>query len=126
MSSFHPRTKARGEPPSCPFCGKTVARPRPLELDDYGTAVPAGRCGCGTLYLLDATGREGGQLLMDGLSVLCDGDMDRAVTLAVGVDYLLEYTPYNQKLHIVEAKRRGRLFGQSKLWFIKLVESSGA
>ena len=112
--------KRKGEPVLCPFCKVPV--PRPSQLAAAGPTamdISGGRCACGALFLFDASGREGGQILIDGLTRLCDGDLDRAMALQGGVDYRIESFGYNPRGHNVEAVRRGG-FGRPKLWFFRL------
>ena len=124
MDQSRQRMKKRGEAPTCPFCQQTVARPCAVELteiDGLAAEHQGGRCACGALFLLDATGREGGQLLMDGLAALCGGDVDQALSLRADEDYALSSVGYNPRMHTTVPQTRGRSFGQPKLWFFKLL-----
>ena len=115
------RVKKRGEPVACPFCSKELPRPAPLAgppgaLSDH----TGGRCECGGIYLLDATGREGGQVLLDGLALLCEGDVQAAMRLESGVDYELRSRLYNARGHALEpTPARRSSYGACKLWFFR-------
>ncbi len=101
----------------CPFCETRIPRPKSLpgSLDMLG-----GRCKCGVLYLFDETGKQGGQLLLDGLTLICDGDMDQAMELSSGSDYELKDIGYNPRTHTEDPKPLGRgSFGRPKLFFLK-------
>jgi hypothetical protein len=114
-----PRFARKGETVLCPFCKAPV--PRPSALAGSSTAR-GGRCGCGSIYLLDASGREGGEIVLEGLAHLCGGDLDRAMALRGGIDYRIESVGYNVRGHNAEPIRRGG-FGRSKLWFFVLASS---
>jgi hypothetical protein len=120
MSQEH-HIKKRGEPVSCPFCGKALPRPMPM-ADAAGAPLElsGARCDCGALCLLDASGREGGEILLDGLSLLCGGDLDEAMALQSGIDYELQSRLYDARSHRLEgAPLRRSGYGMAKLWFLR-------
>jgi len=80
-----------------------------------------GRCTCGAIFILDETGKQGGQCLLQALSQICGGDLDRGMALESGVDYELEDVSYNPRTHSL-AKQTRRRYGQPKLWFIRLLK----
>jgi hypothetical protein len=112
----------KGEPVRCPFCARQLARPAAIDHGP-GEVALGGRCACGALYLLDASGREGGQRLVDGLAALCAGDIARAMSLRAGVDYEVHGLGYNPRGHCLEhgCARRGGAFGLPKLWCFRLL-----
>lgn len=114
------KMKRRGEPVTCPYCETKLPRPAQMQSSTSSTSCTGGRCDCGAVYLLDATGREGGQLIMEGLYFLAGGDMDLALTLRGGTDYDVRGLGYNYRMHVYEPRQRGRSYGQPKLWFFKL------
>jgi hypothetical protein len=120
------RMKRRGEPPACPFCAQPIPRPTAIASPLGVTGYQGGSCGCGAIFLLDATGREGGQMIVDGLLHLCQGDMDRAMALRSGVDYQLEGVGYNPRMHVLEPQLIKRTFGRPRLWFFKLLVLASA
>ena len=69
----------------CPFCKQKVAAPRRVMTAFTTGGCLAERCSCGAVYAVDETGRLGGQALMDAQAVLCDGDLQQAMTLETGV-----------------------------------------
>ncbi len=106
---------------SCPFCEVKIPRPELLpELVD----VQGGRCQCGALYVADEAGKAGGQALLDGLTLLADGDIDRAMALTAGSDYELKDVGWRPRNHskIPHKPGRGRSFGQAKIWFFRHLE----
>jgi len=97
-----------------------VPRPTTLETDPLDQELKGGRCTCGALYLLDATGKEGGRRMMDGLYLIADQDMDRALALQSGEDYRVESVCYNYRMHTAESRTRKKGYAQPKLWFFIL------
>jgi hypothetical protein len=108
------------KPAACPFCDQRIPRPAPfvdVEVDCGG-----GRCACGALFVVDVTGKQGGQVFLDGLTVLCDGDLDRGVSLQAKVDYEVVSLGYRPRTHSLESRLPGRGgFGTPKLWFFRLL-----
>lgn len=119
--SFRTRNVTRKETPAaCPFCEKRVPRPADLGLGDAG-AVEGGRCSCGAFYIADVTGKNGGQALVDGLTLLADGDQQRGLELNTDRDYEMQKLGYNPRTHSLEKRlpRKGGSFGQAKLFFFR-------
>lgn len=115
MPTRHPgRIKARRKPPiRCAFCQEVVPRPRMQEGVFSVEGCKGGRCECGAVFVLDEAGKHGGAALMDGLVMVCDGDMDRALALQAKVDYRVAAIPdpsLRSNPHNVS----------SKIWFIEL------
>ncbi len=104
-------------PVTCPYCKKRSPKPTPFEenADALG-----GRCECGAFYVADDNGRLSGQALVDGLTMLAGGDIDKGMTLTKDVDYELEERLYDAKRFMLEprAYRRGA-YGIPKLWFFR-------
>ena len=116
------RVSRKEQPAACPFCEAHVPRPRKMpEVED----AVAGRCTCGAIYVADLTGKSGGQCLVHALTLLCDGDVDRAMGLSSGEDYQLEKLPYRPRTHALERQpiKRGG-FGRTKLWFVRAISTT--
>jgi hypothetical protein len=128
--SFRTRNvKRKDTPAACPFCEKRV--PRPADLGTVGGASEAaegGHCSCGAIYIADVTGKNGGQALVDGLTLLADGDQDRGMELSVDMDYEMQKLGYNPRTHSLEksALRKGGGFGQAKLFFFRLLDAAAS
>ncbi len=111
----HRRIKARRKPPiRCAFCREVVPKPRKQDGVFSVEGCKGGRCEhCGAVFILDETGKNGGSALMDGLVLLCDGDMDRALSLQAKVDYRVAATAD-------PSLRSNPHHISSKIWFIEL------
>jgi hypothetical protein len=79
-----------------------------------------GRCSCGAAFVIDVTGRSGGQALLDAQALACDGDLDRAMRMSSGVDYDVQTRPYQGPTNTVGGPRFGGGHLQPKAWFVKL------
>ena len=107
--------RARKKPPiRCAFCDEIVPKPRIqrnlFSVDD----CKGGRCtGCDAVFVLDEAGKHGGSALLDGLVMVCDGDMDRAMKLQAKVDYRVA------AIH-EPGVRHSRHNVEAKIWFIQL------
>lgn len=113
-----PRIRRSRQPKvNCPSCGAVIDRPG-HRSDGYGAdGCLGGRCSCGAVYVIDETGRSGGQAVLDVLALLCDGDLDAALALESGTDY--DMTPFPYVRHAGLAGRRWRVSPSSepKIWF---------
>lgn len=111
----------RLEPVKCPYCEFAVPRPETMKV--AVTEVQGGRCECGAIYVADVTGRQGGECLMDGLAVLCEGNIDEAGKLLPGQDYEYVDINYRPRTFSVAPRARGpRAFGSAKMWFLRRLE----
>ncbi len=71
--------------PTCPFCGRVIAKPTylPIGFSD----LEAGICECGSVYVCDVTGHNRGTAFVEALLIACAGDWDLAWDLEAGEDY---------------------------------------
>jgi hypothetical protein len=76
----------------CPFCWEWLPAAERL-AKVFSSDSRGGRCSCGAFFVVDETGRSGGQALLDALALACGGDLDRAVTLDSGKDYEVKTKP---------------------------------
>ncbi len=65
----------------CPFCADMLPVAQPQDGVFSGDGCVGGRCTCGAAFVVDETGRLGGQALLDAQALLCDGDLDAALRL---------------------------------------------
>jgi hypothetical protein len=80
---FAERTR-RAKQILCPFCKEKVPSPRRVKEVFTPDGCLAARCACGAVYAVDETGRLGGQALLDAQVLLCDGDLEQAMSLESG------------------------------------------
>jgi hypothetical protein len=106
----------RAEPARCAFCGNGIARPAPLSGP---TRAGAGRCACGALFVADTDGKHGGEALVEGLTLLANGDVARAMTLREGADYESRALAYDERSHQTTPGGEPDRYGVSRLWFLK-------
>ena len=112
---FHDRTL----PALCPFCGAPINPPGELEGGEW-YEFAAGSCTCGAVFAHDPTARNGGAVFLQALLMVSDGDMDRAMGMAEGVDYDVDYVQkYNVELHRLEPNSFGTLY------FVRLIAVAG-
>src|SRR5512145_3342152 len=93
-----PILRQSGEPPACPFCGAGLPRPKPRPWNT-ASKLPGGRCACGAAFVVDPTGRNGGQALLEALEDAAGGDRDRSNFLVPGRDYQELIENYDPQLH---------------------------
>ena len=79
---------------SCPFCGRSVEGPGPIDMPLGGEAA-GGRCECGAVYVYDETGHQLGGAFNDAL-VLLYGNYDAAYSALEG-EYEEETVTYERK-----------------------------
>lgn len=120
-----PTLRMSGEPPACPFCGAGLRRPK--RRTDTASLLPGGRCTCGACFVVDPTGRNGGDALLEALADACGGDRARGSLLQPGHDYEELIENYDPQLHRWIKGFRGYRRGMSRLYLVKLTGSpSGA
>jgi hypothetical protein len=116
-----PTLRQRGEPPACPFCGAALPRPKPRP--NTPSLLPGGRCACGAVFVVDPTGRNGGNALLEALADACGGDRDRSNFLQPGRDYQELIENYDMQLHRWIKGFRGYRRGMARLYLVKLTPS---
>jgi hypothetical protein len=118
-----PTLRQHGEPPACPFCGAALPRPkrRPASLTSL---LPGGRCSCGACFVVDPTGRNGGQALLEALEDACGGDRERSQFLEPGREYQELIENYDAQLHRFIKGFRGYRRGMARLYLVKLTPAT--
>lgn len=76
----------------CPYCGERIDEPDVISME-FGDFL-GGRCMCGAIYGYDPSGRALGEVYIDLLALLCNGDYNKAVNIEEGKDYLVKETIY--------------------------------
>jgi hypothetical protein len=73
--------------PWCPFCGQTIAKPKPPVNRKLGE-FSVGSCQCGAVYTCDPTGHNVGSAMVEAMVLACNDDWDLAWELMPEDDYL--------------------------------------
>ncbi len=111
-----------GAPPTCPFCDRRADVPAVVGKVFGLEPRLGGGCGCGAVYVIDETGKAGGEALLDGLALACGGDLDRALKLDSSADYRVDKRPYRGGANTMGLSRVGSAYVTPQVWFIRLRE----
>lgn len=103
----------------CPFCWEYLPKPKLITAVYSGEGGQGGCCSCGAFYIVDETGRSGGQALMDVQTMACAGDVDKALKLNSNVDFELK----TKLLREDGRNLPGHSYLQPKIWAIKLTNN---
>lgn len=120
--SYPFRQRRRREPAAtCAFCDAEIPRPTKIDVADHSPDAKGGRCSCGALFTFDVNGKGGGEAVIEGLILLCDGDAEKAMRLEEKVHYRLRRRGYDPRSHSLVSRVKGMGgYGQPKLWFFRL------
>ena len=110
--------KAEGEPiPAyCAFCAAKI--PRAAKVPGPSNAR-AGRCLCSAVFVADSTGKLGGEAIVEGLSLLTDGNLKRAMALREGSDYQCKVMAYREASHQVVPDEDPNRYGAGRMFFFR-------
>ena len=103
----------------CPFCKEGVPAPGRVMTVFTPEGCLAERCSCGAVYAVDETGRLGGQAMLDAQAVLCDGDLQLAMTLESGKQVDVRSQPCSIRAVQVGASRFNRTSPSARAWFVR-------
>ncbi len=103
----------------CAFCEEKVPAPSRMMTVFTPEGCLAERCLCGAVYAVDETGRLGGQALLDAQAVLCNGDLNLAMTLESGKQVDIRSRPCRSRTIKVGAGRLTRTSPSARAWFVK-------
>jgi hypothetical protein len=103
----------------CPFCKAKVPAPRRVMTVFTSEGCLAEHCSCGAVYAVDETGRLGGQALLDAQAVLCEGDLQLAMTLETGKQVDVRSRPLGAQTIQGSASRFNRTSGSARAWFVR-------
>ena len=124
--NLRPRYKhrSRGQRAKCRFCSRTLPRPKKRENDlALHPLLPGATCPCGATYVVDPTGRNGGNALIDAL-IDAFGDRQKAPLLMRGHDYEEFIENYNLDGHTFITGFRGYRRGMARMYLVKLIDRS--
>lgn len=102
----------------CPFCKAEVPSPRRVMAVFTPGGCLAEACACGAVYAVDETGRLGGQAMLDAQAVLCEGDLELAMTLETGRDVDVRSRPLGIRT-IRGGGRFNRTGASARAWFVR-------
>lgn len=102
----------------CLFCKERIDRPRKVRVPVFSLeGCKGGTCErCGAAYVLDETGKNGGDSLLDALAVACGGDLSRASGMQSSEFQVRDGIYYRDQA----APRFDRPYVTPKLWFVRL------
>lgn len=107
-----------GKEPACPFCGSSIARPAEISVGpgEYGLG---GSCTCGARYLVDPTGKNVGQIMVQGLDFVA-GVLGKPLNeLVPGEDYEEEILSYDWRTHQSPGTSTGYMDGYGRLYIVR-------
>lgn len=103
----------------CPFCWEWLPTPT-RQRDTYSQESLGGRCECGAWFVVDETGKSGGQALLDVQTLACGGDVERAMKLRENEDYELQSKPIDYQTSSGSVAVRGHSYMQPRVWALRL------
>ena len=103
----------------CPFCKESIPEPKRVMNVFTPEGCLAGRCSCGAVYAVDETGRLGGQAMLDAQAVLCDGDLQLAMTLETGKQVDVHSKPLQSQTLRAGTNRFNRVSKSARAWFVR-------
>ena len=104
---------------ACPFCKSGLKRPAAIKINAM-EQVEGGTCSsCGALYLMDPTGKNLGEVMMQALDLAAQGLAKDASQMIAGEDYEDIVLSYNWRTHRSTGEAKGYMNGQSRLYVIK-------
>jgi len=109
---------ARSRALQCPFCDTHLRAPIDISFKDLN--FTGGICPCRAVYVLDESGRAGGEIFLDALAFVCKGDIDKSLSLDPD-EYETVELDYDLGANTIG--RRGSPAKLCKLYFIRLKEA---
>jgi hypothetical protein len=103
----------------CPFCKEEVPAPRRVTAVFTPLGCLAEACSCGAVYAVDETGRLGGQALLDAQAVLCQGDLEQAMSLETGKHVDVRSRKYGAQTVRGGGGRFNRTAASARAWFVR-------
>lgn len=114
--------KRESSEPTCPFCKGPLPRPSEKRLSETEIAL-IGRCGgCGSFFIVDPTGKNVGEVMMQGLQVAAEELGKDPATLVSGRDYQDEILSYDLRIHRSPGVPQGFMDGNGRLYIIKVIK----
>jgi hypothetical protein len=109
-----------GTEPVCPFCRAALKRPEAVALDDAESAL-GGACGaCGAIYLVDPTGKNVGELMMQAFGLVAKKLSKDISELVAGEDYEDAVLNYDFRTHRSSGISRGFMDRSGRIYIVKV------
>jgi hypothetical protein len=87
---------------------------------------PGGTCGtCGAFYLLDPTGKNVGEVMMQGLALAAARLSKDMTEMAAGIDYEDIVLSYDWRTHRSSGEAKNFMDGHGRLYVIKIKKNQG-
>lgn len=116
------RKSLKTRPPKvgCPFCWEWLPAPKTFFNVFSGEGCSGGHCSCGAVFVVDETGKSGGQAVLDVRALACDGDLDRALKLETDTDFKLKTKVFQSEGNTPFGRAHGHPMLKPKIWSLKL------
>jgi len=108
----------------CPFCLEWLPPPKHIDNVFSPEGCSGGYCACGAVFVVDETGRLGGQALLDAQALLCSGDLDKAMALNSSEDIEVKDRQYQEPTRGFAAQAYKPAGSRTKLWAIRFADKS--
>ncbi len=108
--------------PTCPFCWASLNYPVDIRLNDVDTIL-GGHCFlCGALFIVDVTGKNVGEAVVQGLRVIADELGKDLEMLESGLDYVDCVLEYDVRRHQTMGPGSRYFDGYGRLYVIKTLK----
>jgi len=105
---------------TCPFCRSSLARPVERQLNAMET-VRDGNCSiCGAMYILDPTGKNVGEVMMQALGIAASQLSKDSADMIAGEDYDDVVVSYDWRTHRSSGVSRSPMDRYGRLYFIRI------
>jgi hypothetical protein len=104
---------------ACPFCERPLGELEEI-MTKFGNVISGGRCECGAAYVYDGSGHNVGDAYVDGLTLACNGDLDKAWSMTPGEDYDVKEFAYDRRKNRFSSESEGRGRRSPVYLFVKL------
>lgn len=108
----------------CPFCEQILPPIKQVDNVFTGDGCQGGVCDCGAAFVADATGKSGGQALLDAQALVCEGDLDRAIAIDSKTDLEIKHVAYQMPASRLAGRNPRGMALLPKLWVVRLQNQS--
>jgi hypothetical protein len=91
-----------------------------------GERTQGGVCGCGARFFIDPTGKNVGEVMLQGLRAAADDMAKEVMDLIVGEDYDDAILSYDWRTHQSPGESSGFMDGYGRLYIIRVRRPAGA